>query len=102
MNHPARRAATCLTAAAVLALGVSGCSSSVQKNDIEKAIKSKLGSTLSGHKIGAVKCAGDLKAKKGASTSCTTTIDGTKRTFSAVVTKVDGSKVLYTIKASVG
>jgi len=98
MNHPVRRVTTSVMAAAVLVLGVSGCSSSVDKGDIQKAVKSKLTQSMAGHKVGAVTCDKDLDAKVGASTKCSVSIDGHKRAFSAVVTKVDGSKVHYSIK----
>lgn len=86
--------------AAMLVFGVAGCSSAVSRNDVEKAIKSKLTTVLSSHKVSDVTCNNDLSAKVGASTKRTTTIDGNTCMSSAVVTQVGVSKVHYSIKTS--
>lgn len=94
------RAAASASIVVAMTAGLSGCSKSVSKSDIQQTIKSKIEQAMPGHKVGEVTCGGDLDATVNASTTCTTTIDGTKRSFKAVVTKVDGSKVLYAIKSA--
>lgn len=100
MRQPARRAAVSVVTAAALLFGLSGCSKTVSRSDVEKAIQNKLVEQNSSHKVGEVDCDDDLKAKVDASTTCTAVIDGHKKTYKAVVTRVDdsGDRVHYTIK----
>ncbi len=98
MHQTTRRVVLGVTAAA-LVFGVSGCSKTVRKSDVEKAIQTKLVEQNSSHKVGEVTCQDDLKAKVDASTTCTAVIDGDKKTYRAVVTRVDDSdRVHYTIE----
>ncbi len=82
--------------AAVPLLALTGCSKTVDKNDLEKEVKSALASQAD-IKDATVTCADDLKAKKGATVKCDLDANGSKGTATIEVKSVDGSDIKWEI-----
>ena len=86
------------TAAAVLAAVLAGCGgggNGVSQSNLEQGLKSSLAKTF-GQTPKSVDCAGDLKAKTGASERCVLTAeDGTKYGLTVTVTGLENGHVKY-------
>lgn len=81
---------------AVLALGLTSCSSTVPKSDVETSIETELGKTVPN--IGEVTCPGDLDAEVGKTLTCEFVVDGQPTGAVATVTSIEGSTANYDIK----
>lgn len=84
-------------ALAVLAVGVSACSSGpslVDKNDVAGQITSKM-TDASGNKPESVSCPDDLKAEVGAQLNCAMKVKGQSYNVNVTVTTVDGDKANF-------
>lgn len=93
---PIGRTVAMAAAAAALALGTAGCSSSVPKADVETTIQTELGKQIPN--IGAVTCPGDLEAKVGQTVRCEFVVAGQPVDAVATVTSVEGSRANFDIK----
>ncbi|PRZ41973.1 uncharacterized protein DUF4333 [Antricoccus suffuscus] len=82
--------------ATVPLLALAGCSKTVDKDDLEKEVKSALESQA-GIPDATVQCADDLEAKKGATVKCELEAKGSKGTATIEVKSVDGSDIQWEI-----
>lgn len=94
--RPRRHLAKIAVFAAVPLLALAGCSKTVDKNDLEKEVKSALASQAD-IQDATVTCADDLEAKKGATVKCDLEAEGSKGTATIEVKSVDGSDIKWEI-----
>ncbi len=94
--RPRRHLAKIAVLAAVPLLALAGCSKTVDKNDLEKEVKSALASQAD-IQDATVTCADDLEAKKGATVKCDLEAEGSKGTATIEVKSVDGSDIKWEI-----
>lgn len=82
--------------AAVLMTGLTSCSQSVPKADVETTIETELGELIPG--IGEVTCPGDLDAEVGKSVRCEFVVAEQPVDAVATVTSVEGSRANFDVK----
>ncbi len=90
------RSLPALAACGLLTLGLTGCSKSVQTDDLETQVE-KLASEK-GFDVDTVDCPDPLPAEVDAKVACTvTTADGKEHPVDVTATKVDGSQVEFNV-----
>jgi hypothetical protein len=92
-----RTVAASAGALALLAIGMTGCSSgpgAVSKDDVAGQVSSKM-TDASGNKPDSVSCPEDLKAQVGAQVNCAMKVKGQPFNVNVTVTSVDGDQAKF-------
>lgn len=84
-------------AAMAALLTLTGCSATVNENQVEEAIRTNLGPQIS-IPIDEVDCPEDLKGEVGQKMVCTMTVQGQQVQVEVTVTSVEGDKVNFDMK----